>query len=443
MEPDEWRRKYFESLKQLDADERNWKLVEDLLRRMVGRLCLAARGQDSELDAQLDVLAEAMRNEAGVEVLQPLLAPLAKSIARLDRREAPPASAPDEPTAAVGSVLDSLLDQLELPVEQREELQALRTQFSEAQAPAALSQSLARLSALICDQLAGLRRAKADVEQLLQHVTSRLDDIHNCLQREVVERDEADTSNRDLNTRVLDEMQALDTRVRDAVDLSALKQQVADRLKAIGTHLNDFLHREEQRTRRHRERADAMCERVRALERKASSLQASLRHEQQMALTDALTGIPNRMAYEERIRHSHARWKRYGSNSIVVAWDIDGFKKVNDTYGHQAGDKVLRKIGQNLLHQVRAADFVARYGGEEFVMILDDTPVDEAYRLAERLREGISTLGFHFHGQRVPITISCGLTPLSGSDTPETVFERADRLLYEAKNSGRNRCIAG
>ena len=101
---------------------------------------------------------------------------------------------------------------------------------------------------------------------------------------------------------------------------------------------------------------------------------------------------------------------------------------------------MLRVIAQHLAQHVRGTDFVARYGGEEFVMILIGTDATHASQTADKIRVGIENMGFHFHNKPVAVTASCGITTFRGDDTPESIFDRADRALYRAKDSGRNCC---
>ncbi|MDH5484946.1 MAG: GGDEF domain-containing protein, partial [Gammaproteobacteria bacterium] len=135
------------------------------------------------------------------------------------------------------------------------------------------------------------------------------------------------------------------------------------------------------------------------------------------------------------------RWKRFGEPLSVAVWDVDYFKKVNDVYGHKAGDKVLKTIAQLLNDRIRTTDFFARYGGEEFVMLLVGTREEETLRVINELREKIASCGFHFHGKSVPITISCGVSCFREGDSLQQVFERADKALYKAKKNGRNQCV--
>ncbi|MCB6184547.1 diguanylate cyclase [Leeia sp. TBRC 13508] len=160
-----------------------------------------------------------------------------------------------------------------------------------------------------------------------------------------------------------------------------------------------------------------------------------------LARRDALTGIPNRLALNERVREEFLRMKRTGIRYCVLLSDVDFFKKINDTYGHETGDEVLRRIGQLLKQSVRESDFVARYGGEEFVILLPDTATNEAYLFAEKLRLAIAKAEMPGAGK---VTMSFGLVTADLSNENEYfALGRADEALYEAKAGGRNKVVIG
>ena len=183
-----------------------------------------------------------------------------------------------------------------------------------------------------------------------------------------------------------------------------------------------------------------LTDRLQAMEGETRGLRQRVLEERSLALRDPLTGLPNRLAYDERMAQEYERWKRYRRPLAVSVWDVDRFKLINDTYGHKAGDRVLAIVARLLQQNIRATDFIGRYGGEEFVVLMPETALDGARVVAEKLRAAIEAAETHFKGQPVKITISAGLTLFAEQDTPETVFERADRGLYEAKAQGRNRC---
>ena len=160
---------------------------------------------------------------------------------------------------------------------------------------------------------------------------------------------------------------------------------------------------------------------------------------------DSLTGAYNRKHFDERLAAELAFAARNKSSTALVIFDIDHFKKVNDTYGHAAGDAVLRNVAGITMTRLRAEDVFARIGGEEFVVLLRGVTIQGAARLAERLRTSISARPTMFEGRSIPVTISLGCAALlaSGEANEATEFIReADSRLYQAKNGGRNRTVA-
>jgi diguanylate cyclase (GGDEF)-like protein/PAS domain S-box-containing protein len=157
------------------------------------------------------------------------------------------------------------------------------------------------------------------------------------------------------------------------------------------------------------------------------------------ALTDPLTGLHNRRGLEGR---SEALHFRPGGAPVTQVWimvDIDHFKRVNDTYGHEAGDEVLKAVAEALRSTARGADLVARFGGEEFVLVLPDTSAELAVRIAERLRLAIEALSTDVGGQVIRVTASFGVAQRAAQDSQLEVLERADAALYSSKKDGRNR----
>ncbi len=159
-----------------------------------------------------------------------------------------------------------------------------------------------------------------------------------------------------------------------------------------------------------------------------------------MALTDALTGIPNRRAYEDVSKRYFELAKREKFPLTILIVDIDHFKKINDQFGHPKGDEVLRVVAREIYSSIRASDFVARYGGEEFVVLLMNCSLIDARVVAEKIKERISQNVITPIG---PVTVSIGVSQANTQDeTIEQAFERADKALYQAKQQGRNRvCV--
>jgi two-component system cell cycle response regulator len=161
---------------------------------------------------------------------------------------------------------------------------------------------------------------------------------------------------------------------------------------------------------------------------------------EQMATTDGLTGLLNKRAMLDAAAQKIAASARFGRKLSVLVADIDFFKKVNDTYGHDVGDVVIKGLGDVLRRQKRTTDVVARFGGEEFIVLCEQTDERGAQLLAERIREELEKTTFHSEQGPLNVTCSIGVATFpEGGDSWETLFKAADEALYVSKRSGRNR----
>ncbi|TBR13833.1 MAG: GGDEF domain-containing protein [Lysobacter sp.] len=157
---------------------------------------------------------------------------------------------------------------------------------------------------------------------------------------------------------------------------------------------------------------------------------------------DALTGLANRRNLDKRLATEQARALRHGTPLSVLMLDLDRFKRVNDEYGHAAGDTVLASAARALADELRAIDLGARFGGEEFVALLPDTPLDDATRAAERIRRRIAATPATYEGVEIPVTVSIGVAQWNVEEDTAGLIARADGALYAAKRDGRDRCVA-
>jgi diguanylate cyclase len=159
-----------------------------------------------------------------------------------------------------------------------------------------------------------------------------------------------------------------------------------------------------------------------------------------LSQTDGLTGLNNRRTWEDQVRQEFRRCVRSGGTSSLIMLDIDHFKKVNDTYGHQAGDEVIRRIALLLSENQRATDITGRYGGEEFGIVLLDTDSQGAMTFAERLRGKIEAMEIEYEGISIRCTISLGIAEIPRMlEDYQYWIARADKALYRSKEEGRNR----
>jgi two-component system, cell cycle response regulator len=193
---------------------------------------------------------------------------------------------------------------------------------------------------------------------------------------------------------------------------------------------------------------EELVARVRTLirqKRYTDFLRNNLDHSLELAVTDPLTGLHNRRFMTAQLGALVKRATQGGDPVAALMVDIDHFKRINDTFGHDIGDEVLREFAVRLATNVRAVDLACRFGGEEFVVVMPDTKLDDAHRIAERLRRHIAGSPFHLAGLDEPltVTISVGVAATQGEgDAPDALLKRADEAVYEAKAGGRNQVVA-
>ncbi|MDQ2076222.1 diguanylate cyclase [Marinimicrobium sp. ABcell2] len=396
---------------------------------------LPARAQKIGLyPALLDQLAELQER-----ALEELRAPRPGLFQRLRGASAAPQFASEGLLEELGEVLQRLLDAVDTEYVAPESLQELRERITSDvllnDLPAILAQSR--------DLLKQAWLAANEVfAQYLDQVNAELAEIAGVLGGAVAQETARNSAQSDFQNALEMNCQSLEGQVVDARDLQQLKQQVSTQLSQIRSALADF---------RAAERQDeglvgqltTLAERVALMERDAEANRAKLKEQRHKALHDPLTQLPNREAYEERVRHETQRWQRYGHPLSLAVCDIDHFKQINDRFGHQAGDRVLKVLSQAIEKRLREVDFIGRFGGEEFIILMPETGAAEAHKALDAIRDAIASTSFHYRKEPLTVTLCMGVAEFQQGDTPEKVFGRADRALYEAKAAGRNRTCLG
>lgn len=183
---------------------------------------------------------------------------------------------------------------------------------------------------------------------------------------------------------------------------------------------------------------DQIVDITRQLEKKNLQLSEALKTIKKITNTDPLTGILNRRAFHKILKREISFARRHSLPLSFVMIDIDHFKRINDTYGHEMGDRILKRFARIIIKSIRHEDIFARFGGEEFILLLPNTDINSAFSVCERIRQKIEKT--KFKGIKERITASFGITELLQQDKELDVLKRADEALYEAKRKGRNRC---
>jgi diguanylate cyclase len=461
----DWKAKHLNSLREMEAEERRWRALEQILRRLVNRLCAASMGIDDRLDSQLAKLAEANRRGAEVTELTARNDSLSDALKALDATTggkrasqftatitmARPAAAagPLPPAPPAGSLAATraaaakVLERLAAPAPADPRTADLQARLEAAAGDQGVADVLLEVAERVREHAEELARDRASAAAVLAQVTERLEEMAAYLgglgEERQARRDDADS----LSTTLMSQVRSLSGELTRATDLAALRLLVADRLESVASQVREFSGREAARYVEQTARTEALRERIAELERESRELNRTLDQERRRSRIDPLTKVANRAAFDERLAEELTRMPRFHTPAALLLWDIDRFKGINDNYGHRVGDAVLREVAACLAGRLRATDIVARFGGEEFVVLLVGASLAEATAIAEEMRRTIAALGFHFKGTPVPVTASCGLTDLREGDSASTAFDRADRALYRAKDAGRDRCLSG
>lgn len=282
--------------------------------------------------------------------------------------------------------------------------------------------------------------ADRDFSSYLEGVNAELAEIYTLLGADIKQQVLLESAAQGLQTEVSDQLVLLESSMHNATELDHLKLELAGQVGAIRQSLEGFKSVQAEVNLQHD--LQQLLDKVAKLEGDAKGHSAELEELRKKSLCDNLTQLPNREAWSERSFHEYQRWQRYQRSLVLAVIDIDLFKQVNDNFGHQAGDRVLKVIGQAISKRLRDVDFFARYGGEEFGVLLPETELASALTLLNTIREAIGAAPFHFKEKPLTITVSIGVAVFKGEDDVEAVFARADKALYQAKEQGRNRCVA-
>jgi len=337
----------------------------------------------------------------------------------------------------VGVTLKELLQHLDVPETEKSTALALEQRITNGLNWYELVPVLEDLVVLV---LAAMGEEQTEFENFLTALDVQLSQFESFVESTKVNQQQSDQNNTDLSNAVREQVSGMQSSLAAASDLDVLKQSVQEKLLHILSSMDTFQSAEEGRQGSLEEQMQVLINRVESMEQQSTNFKQHLEEQRKQSLLDSLTELPNRAAYEEVTQAEYARWKRYGQPLSIVIADIDFFKKVNDTYGHIAGDKVLKVVARTMNLEMRETDFIARYGGEEFVILMPETPMNAASIGADKVRLAVANCPFHFKDKKVPITISLGIAEFTGDDTIETAFQRADKALYAAKEKGRN-CI--
>jgi diguanylate cyclase len=226
--------------------------------------------------------------------------------------------------------------------------------------------------------------------------------------------------------------------IKQAKDLEGLKSRALNHIRALREQIRERERKEKERLEQSKMELASLRETLANTRHRMAKVERLRKKLREDALTDPMTGVWNKRALNERL--ADALSSRDMQPFGLIVFDIDYFKRINDTYGHQAGDKALGAIAAQTTETLRGSDVLFRYAGDEFVVLLPGTELAEAEAAAERVRQAAQAIAFTYRGKgEVRVSLSLGVTMNREGDDAESIFERADQALLTAKQQGRNR----
>ncbi|WP_189403102.1 GGDEF domain-containing protein [Alteromonas halophila] len=249
-------------------------------------------------------------------------------------------------------------------------------------------------------------------------------------------------SRQTVNAELRRQLDDMEDAVTQSDTLEALRQQAHSYMQGLSSTLTEREEADRAGQQALLDLMGSMQHQLTRLQRQTNSYKKKLAEQIVSSQTDALTRLPNRSAYNNKVRQSIQAFQRGTPLAVAVA-DVDHFKSINDRFGHATGDKTLQLVARHLRQNLSDSHFVARWGGEEFIILLQGLTADGAVEALEKVRDKLASLPFKFKQEKVTITASFGITMLKSDDSADDAFNRADAMLYTAKRQGRNCVVLG
>jgi diguanylate cyclase len=346
-------------------------------------------------------------------------------------------------TSFISAQLLKLLEKIEVPEPFKLKVQNVKQQLKAGETSHSLESILDSIISLLIEINADKQPKKEEIDKFLAQITEQLTALSSAVTDSNQTFRDVGLNRSKFDQSVSEQMSDLQHRSLQATQLESLQKVISSHIDKITREIQENKRKETIEFEKFHLHMEKLNQKIQVMEKEAGELKSKLVVAHSQAFSDALTGLPNRLAYDDRLKYEIAHWQRYHTPLCLLVWDIDFFKKINDNFGHQLGDAVLKHVARLFTENIRKTDFVARLGGEEFVMLMPNTRQLSAFQKAENLRDIIEKNQLSLNGTAHCITVSCGIAQLMKDDTHELVFERADRALYQAKKRGRNRCCMG
>lgn len=331
--------------------------------------------------------------------------------------------------------LSNLLSSIDFHGQARAKLAALRQRLLNSASPELLLSCCAEALQLI---IRSINDERLSAQHFLISLNDTLDSVRKTLARALQVQETSTDVQSELTTTLRSQITTLAATVQNATHMQDLKQQIHQHVQDMGETLTNKLEFETQTQQRLRSKLVGLQARLEDAESEVRMYKRTLNEQQFKSLQDTLTRLPSQAAFKTQLQLEYQRWQNYAAPLCVAIADIDNFKVINDTYGHNAGDKTLQVLANILKKSLRESDFVCRLGGEEFGILFPRTAPEAAQKLLEEACQQVKGIPFKFKSKIISITISIGFSSFNANDTPDRIVERSKQALYQAKSNGRD-----
>lgn len=431
------------------TEQTKWQETEYLLRILFSRLNLLLLCPDARLDNYIRTFVRALRDGQSIHELQPLMKDISNRVNKLKGSALLAANVQEQPVETsdnglshVVDVFTNMLEKTNFPESHVDQIQGIKSILQDDQRVGQSRQLVSAVSEftdMLDDIFTTTKNDRKKINKFLKQLNHNL----RSMDEGIAESNALHSLKQELESaidqKVTSEVHEMETMLSTESESEIVKESVMNSLQMIRGHMESFKEEEQKRNTRATALAAELKSKLDRMEEECDFLRKQVLDKQQQVLSDPLTGIRNRLAYEEAIQMECDRHNRYGRPLTLLVMDLDNFKDVNESFGHGSGDKVLQTTAKILAGHIRNVDFVARYGGEEFVIIFPELGMNDARQVGQKICKAVEAEKIDIGGQIIQVTISGGVAKMQDNDTPESLFEKADRALLMAKQRGRNR----
>lgn len=289
--------------------------------------------------------------------------------------------------------------------------------------------------------VAEFKDEKNSAERFLTSLSATLSTVQCTVKETISSQQRSLLVNTKINQKLQGQLVDMNNSVDKALSLNQVKDDINEKLQFITSTLEKKSTFEQQNHNDLAKELNDMSEKIELLEQQSKAFEEKLADQQKKSMQDALTKLANRAAFDDYFARAIVDFQQQPFQLAIIVIDIDDFKKINDTYGHAAGDKTLQVIANSLVKNVSKGTFISRYGGEEFVLIYSKIEEEALIKELNTLNKYVARLPFKFKDNKVSITLSIGATHIKSDDNIHVAFERADQAMYKAKKQGKNQVI--